>query len=95
MIILSFLRTINIPPLESMDMGCPVAVSRVYAMPWQVGEAGLTFDPKSVDEITDTLEKLWLDDDLCKTLAEKEKNVQRISRRKSSTRDFKKQLQKR
>lgn len=42
-------------------------------MPWQVGEAGLTFDPKSVDEIATTLEKLWTDDDLCKTLAEKGK----------------------
>jgi len=62
-----------ISPLEGVAMGCPVAVSRVYAMPWQVGEAGLTFDPKSVDEITDTLEKLWLDDDLCKILAEKGK----------------------
>lgn len=39
-------------------MGSFGAVSRVYAMPWQVGEAGLTFDPKSVNEIVDTLEKL-------------------------------------
>lgn len=69
----SFFGPTNIPPLEGMAMGCPVAVSRVYAMPWQVGEAGLTFDPKSVDEIADTLEKLWSDDDLCKTLAEKGK----------------------
>ncbi len=66
MIILSFLRTTNISPLESMDMGCPVSVSRVYAMPWQIREAGLTFEPKSVDEIADTLDKLWLDDALCK-----------------------------
>ena len=73
MVMPSFFGPTNIPPLEGMAMGCPVAVSRVYAMPWQVGEAGLTFDPKSVDEIADTLEKLWLDDDLCKTLAEKGK----------------------
>ena len=39
-------------------VGCQVLVSRVCAMPWQVGEAGLTFNPKSVDEIMDTLEKL-------------------------------------
>lgn len=42
-------------------------------MPWHAGEEGLSFDPKSVDEIADTLEKLWLDDDLCKILAEKGK----------------------
>lgn len=73
MIMPSFFGPTNIPPLEGMAMGCPVAVSRVYAMPWQVGEAGLTFDPKSVDEIAATLEKLWSDDDLCKILAEKGK----------------------
>ena len=73
MVMPSFFGPTNIPPLEGMAMGCPVAVSRVYAMPWQVGEAGLTFDPKSVDEIADTLEKLWLDDDLRKQMAEKGK----------------------
>ena len=59
----------------------------------------MTSEPKSVDEITDTLEKLWTDDDLCKTLAEKEKSVRSIFRRKDSMKDsmkdFKKQLQKR
>ena len=38
----------------------------------QIGEADLTFVPKIVDEIADTLEKLWMDD-LCKILAEKGK----------------------
>ena len=38
----------------------------------QIGEADLTFVPKIVDEIADTLEKLWMDD-LCKILAEKRK----------------------
>ena len=42
-------------------------------MPWHAGEEGLTFEPKSVDEISDTLEKLWTDDTLCKILAEKGK----------------------
>lgn len=73
MVMPSFFGPTNIPPLEGMAMGCPVAVSRVYAMPWQVGEAGLTFDPKSVDEIATTLEKLWTDDDLRKQMAEKGK----------------------
>ena len=73
MVMPSFFGPTNIPPLEGMAMGCPVAVSRVYAMPWQVGEAGLTFNPKRVDEIADTLEELWTDDDLCKILAEKGK----------------------
>lgn len=67
-------------------------------MPWHAGEEDLTFEPKSVDEIADTLEKLWLDDDLmicAKYLRKKEKNVLSIFHRKNSMRDFKKQLQKR
>lgn len=72
-IMASFCGPTNIPPLEGMAMGCPVAVSRVYAMPWQVDDAGMTFDPHSIDEIAGTLEKLWLDDDLCKQMAVKGK----------------------
>lgn len=73
MIMPSFFGPTNIPPLEGMAMGCPVAVSKIYAMPWQVGDAGLTFDPKDIDEIADTLKRLWSDDALCKQLAVKGK----------------------
>lgn len=73
MIMPSFFGPTNIPPLEGMAMGCPVAVSRVYAMPWQVGDAGLTFDPHDVHEIADVLRRLWEDDGLCRLLIEKGK----------------------
>lgn len=59
----------NIPPIEAMVMGCPVAVSDIFAMPEQVGNAGLWFDPQSVDDIADTLKALWLDDELCQRLS--------------------------
>lgn len=58
----------NIPPLEAMMLGCPVAVSNVGAMPEQVGDNGLTFDPHNVDELASVLERLWLDDALCEKL---------------------------
>lgn len=73
MIMPSFLGPTNIPPLEGMVMGCPVAVSRVYAMPWQVDDAGLTFSPDSITEMAETLKRLWVDDTLCKTLSKKGK----------------------
>lgn len=63
----------NIPPLEAMAMGCPVAVSDRYAMPWQVQEAGLTFSPDCVDEIVEVMQRLWTDDALCRTLAQRGK----------------------
>jgi hypothetical protein len=38
-----------------------------------VGDAALLFDPSSTDEITSCLERLWVDDELCKDLVEKGK----------------------
>lgn len=60
----SYFGPTNIPPLEAMALGCPVAVSNKYAMPEQVGKAGLLFDPDSPQEIADCIKKLWLDNEL-------------------------------
>lgn len=59
----------NIPQLEAFALGCPVATSRIYGIPEQVGDAALLFDPSSVDEICDCLVRLWTDDALCADLA--------------------------
>lgn len=64
MIMPSYFGPTNIPPLEAMALGCPVAVSNKYAMPEQVGEAGLLFDPDSPEEIAECIRKLWTDDEL-------------------------------
>jgi len=58
----------NIPPLEAMALGCPVAVSRIYGMPDQLGDAALFFDPSSVDQIAEAMKLLWKDDGLCEEL---------------------------
>lgn len=70
MIMPTYYGPTNIPPLEAMALGCPVAISNIYAMPEQIGEAGLHFDPNSVDEIVNIMEKLWTDDILVKKLQE-------------------------
>jgi glycosyltransferase involved in cell wall biosynthesis len=67
----SFFGPTNIPQLEAFVAGCPVAVSGVYGIPDQVGDAALTFDPKSIDEIASAVERLWTDDALCASLAAK------------------------
>lgn len=64
MIMPSYFGPTNIPPLEAMALGCPVAVSNKYAMPEQVGEAGLLFDPDLPLEIAECIRKLWLDENL-------------------------------
>jgi len=69
----TFYGPTNIPPLEAFVAGCPVAVSNVYGMQDQVGDAALLFNPDSVEEITDCIRKLWTDDRLCAELAERGK----------------------
>jgi glycosyltransferase involved in cell wall biosynthesis len=58
----------NIPPLEAFTVGCPVAVSRIYGMPKQVGTAALLFNPDSPEQIADCIERLWTDQALCDRL---------------------------
>lgn len=65
----SYTGPTNIPPIEAMVMGCPIAVSDIFAMPEQVGDAGLYFDPRFPEDIADVLEHLWVDDDLCRRLS--------------------------
>lgn len=64
----TFFGPTNIPPLEAFALGCPVAASRIYATPDQVGDAALLFDPNSTDEIASCIRRLWSDDDLCRLL---------------------------
>lgn len=61
----------NIPPLEAMKMGCPLAVSNIYAMPEQTRGAALLFNPESVEEMADAMASLWENDSLCAELSER------------------------
>lgn len=69
MIMPTYFGPTNIPPLEAISLGCPVGVSKIYAMPEQLGDAALYFNPFSVKEIASVIESLWKDDDLCNKLA--------------------------
>ncbi|WP_214187391.1 glycosyltransferase family 4 protein [Geobacter hydrogenophilus] len=69
----TFFGPTNIPPLEGFLLGCPVAVSNVYGMPEQAGDAALFFDPGDVDDMSAVLRRLWLDDELCAGLVAKGK----------------------
>lgn len=68
LVMASFLGPTNIPPLEAITMGCPVAASRVYAMPDQLGNAALYFDPRDVNEIADVIKQYWNNDNLCREM---------------------------
>jgi len=57
----TFFGPTNIPPLEAMQFGCPVAVSGIYGMRDQLGDAALYFDPRDPDDIARTVRSLWTD----------------------------------
>ncbi|MES2883811.1 MAG: glycosyltransferase family 1 protein [Pseudomonadota bacterium] len=67
----TFFGPTNIPPLEAFALGCPVAISRRYGMPEQVGDAALLFDPESTEEMTEVMQRLWGDDALCESLKQR------------------------
>lgn len=69
----TFYGPTNIPPLEAFVAGCPVAISGIYGMPEQVGDAALLFNPESSEEIAGCIRKLWFDDALCARLIERGK----------------------
>lgn len=71
MVMPTFFGPTNIPPLEAMALGCPLAVSNIYGMPEQVGDAALTFNPNSIEDIAKCIKKLWDDEELCNELIEK------------------------
>lgn len=67
----TFFGPTNIPPLEAIAVGCPVAVSDIYGMREQLGRAALYFNPMSITEIKNTMKLLWLDDSICKKLSQR------------------------
>ena len=67
----TFYGPTNIPPLEAMACGCPVAVSGIYGMPEQLGDAALYYNPRSVEEVAGVMAALWSDEALCRRLRER------------------------
>jgi glycosyltransferase involved in cell wall biosynthesis len=61
----------NIPPLEAMILGTPVVCSNLFSMPEQVGDAGLLFDPFSIEDMANNIFTIWVDDHLRKKLIQK------------------------
>lgn len=60
----SFSEGFGLPAVEAMACGTPVLSSNVGAVPEVVGDAGLYFDPSSVEEIASSILKIARDDDL-------------------------------
>jgi glycosyltransferase involved in cell wall biosynthesis len=64
MVMPTYFGPTNIPPLEAIALACPVAVSNIYGMPEQLGDAALYFDNTNVTDVVNILEQLWTREDL-------------------------------
>jgi len=67
----TFFGPTNIPFLEAWALDCPVLTSRIRGIVEQVGDAAVTVDPKSVEDIAVGIRRLWTDETLRRTLIEK------------------------
>jgi glycosyltransferase involved in cell wall biosynthesis len=70
-VFVSLIGPTSIPPLEAMFVGSPLVVSNVYAMPEQVGDAALLVDARSPEDIAAKVERVWSDEALRRTLADR------------------------
>lgn len=75
MIMPTYFGPTNIPPIEAIVSGCPVAVSNVYAMPDQLKDAAVYFDPGNPEEIATVVQRYWVEDDFCREMIMKGKTI--------------------
>jgi glycosyltransferase involved in cell wall biosynthesis len=67
----SLFESVSIPIYEAFQVGTPVAASGILAIPEQVGDAGLLFDPKSVASIKDAILGIVRDPEAARLLGER------------------------
>jgi glycosyltransferase involved in cell wall biosynthesis len=70
-VIPTLFESISIPVYEAFSLGTPVAVSRVVALPEQVGDAGLLFDPHSVADVAEKICSLLTSPSLRRQMSER------------------------
>ena len=54
--------------MEALITGCPLICSNAYAMPEQVGNAGLLVNPKDPTDIADKIQLIWNDTNISQKL---------------------------
>lgn len=63
-VITSLYEGFGIPPIEAMTYGTPVIAAKTSSIPEVVGDAGLYFNPLSIEELLVCLDKIVDDDEL-------------------------------
>ncbi len=64
-------ESVSLPIWEAFYLGTPVVSSNVCALPEQVGDAGLLFDPNNIEDMAEKIYRIWTDEELRKELVQK------------------------
>jgi glycosyltransferase involved in cell wall biosynthesis len=64
-------ESVSMPIWEAFYLGCPVVSSNVCALPEQVGDAGLLFDPSNIEDIAEKIYNIWTEEGLGRELIKK------------------------
>ncbi|GAB6137374.1 glycosyltransferase family 4 protein [Halanaerobaculum tunisiense] len=80
----------GLPPLEAMACGTPVITSNISSLPEVVGEAAITVDPYSIDDLATAINNVLSDSNLQEELSRKGlERVRQFSWRKTAQETFK------
>ncbi len=72
-VIPTLFESVSIPIYEAFRLGVPICASNVVALPEQVGDAGILFDPFSIEDMTSKMCELLADEPLRQSLTAKGK----------------------
>jgi len=64
-------ESVSMPIWEAFYLGCPVVSSNVCALPEQVADAGLLFDPLNIEDIAEKIYNIWTEESLRRKLIDK------------------------
>ena len=63
----TFYEGFGVPVLEAMSAGCPVITSNLSSIPEVIGDAGITINPESDEEMINAYEKMYFDEEFRKS----------------------------
>lgn len=73
-------ESVSMPIWEAFYLGVPVICSNVCALPKQVGDAGLLFDPNNIEDMAEKIYKIWINENLRASIIKKgHKRVQELT----------------
>ncbi len=71
LVVPTLFESLSLPIWEAFYLGTPVVSSNVCALPEQVGDAGLLFNPNNIEDMAEKIYRIWTDEELRKKLVKR------------------------